>query len=97
MKIVINRCYGGFELSPVAQARFAEITGRWLNEFGYDAADHHVERDDIALVRVVEELDAKASTELSELAVVEIPDNVEWWIEDYDGAETIHEAHRVWG
>jgi hypothetical protein len=39
MKIVINRCYGGFSLSPMAVARIAELRGktayfyarRWLN------------------------------------------------------------------
>ena len=26
----------------------------------------------------------------------EIPDDVEWEIDDYDGIETIHEVHRSW-
>ena len=32
----------------------------------------------------------------AELLVVEIPDDVEWYIEEYDGREWIAERHRVW-
>ena len=32
----------------------------------------------------------------SYLKIVEIPDDVEWEIDDYDGIETIHEVHRSW-
>jgi hypothetical protein len=32
----------------------------------------------------------------SNLKIVEIPDDVEWQIDDYDGMETIHEKHRMW-
>lgn len=28
--------------------------------------------------------------------VVEIPDNVQWHIEEYDGLECVVENHRVW-
>jgi len=27
---------------------------------------------------------------------VEVPDDVVWTIENYDGMETIHEKHRTW-
>jgi hypothetical protein len=53
-------------------------------------------RNDPALVQVVRELGKLANTRFSELAVVTIPDGVDWEISDYDGVETIQEAHRSW-
>jgi len=32
-----------------------------------------------------------------ELEVLEIPDDVDWGIYDYDGAEFIYDKNRVWG
>lgn len=49
------------------------------------------------VVRVVEELGEAASGRFADLAVVEIPDGVDWEIDEYDGMETIHEKHRSWG
>jgi len=28
--------------------------------------------------------------------VVDIPDDIEYEIDDYDGIESVHEAHRSW-
>jgi hypothetical protein len=53
-------------------------------------------RDDVALVKVVEEMGAAANSRYSDLKVVEIPDNVEWQIEEYDGNEWVAEKHRTW-
>lgn len=58
--------------------------------------DEGIARDDPALVRVVEELGAKANGEYAELRIVEIPDDVEWQIEEYDGSEHVAEVHRTW-
>jgi hypothetical protein len=58
--------------------------------------ERDIERDDPALVQAVEELGAVACGAHAELAVVEIPDGVEWCIEEYDGAEHIAEKHRTW-
>ena len=48
------------------------------------------------LVDVVERLGKKANGESAELKVVEIPDGVEYEIDEYDGVESIHEKHRSW-
>lgn len=48
------------------------------------------------LVQVVEELGEAANGQYAALKVVEIPDDVEYTIEDYDGNEHIAEAHRRW-
>ena len=57
---------------------------------------YDITRDDPVLVQVVEEMGAAAGSRHSALKVVEIPDNVEWTISDYDGIEHIAERHRTW-
>ena len=90
MKIVINACYGGFGLSKEALALFNERSGTTITY------EHDIERNDPILVEIVEELGESANTRFSELKVVEIPDDVEWEIEEYDGNEWIAEKHRTW-
>ncbi len=45
----------------------------------------------------VETLGEKSNGACAELKIVEIPDNVEYSIEEYDGNEHIAEVHRIWG
>ena len=56
--------------------------------------DNDIERDDPRLVDVVEKLGKEANNS-SDLMVVEIPDDMPYYIENYDGFETIHEKHRT--
>ena len=58
--------------------------------------EREIQRDDPALVQVVEELGADANARFAELAVVEIPDGVAWQIAEYDGYEHVAEKHRTW-
>lgn len=53
-------------------------------------------RADPVLVSVVEEMGESANGEHADLKVVEIPDGVEFTIEEYDGNEHIAEKHRTW-
>ena len=55
-----------------------------------------VDRSDPVLVQVVEELGEKAGGRCAQLEIVEIPDDVEWQIEEYDGNEHVAEVHRTW-
>lgn len=116
MKVVINRCYGGFGLSHEAIMRYSELSGLNLVSvtkegfsFGPDyyidgiVDDEHywyyynIERTDPNLVRTVEELgEDKASGGFAELKIVEIPDDVEFDIAEYDGIEWVAEKHRTW-
>ena len=91
MKIVINRCHGGFGLSDMALGRYMELKG-----YPNDSRSLYYNRNDPILVQVVEELGDKASGRLSRLRVVEIPDDVEWQIDEYDGNEWVAEKHRIW-
>lgn len=140
MKVVINRCFGGFGLSHEAVMRYCEIKGitvypeqgkdywkfwtYWTvkpedrieskegddfykmpleDRAAYNKAhseqtiyERDIERNDPALVQAVEELGDKANGKHAELSVVEIPDDVDFIIEEYDGNEHIAEAHRTW-
>lgn len=53
-------------------------------------------RNDPILVQVVKELGKEANGKYAELAIVEVPDDVEWQIEEYDGNEWVAEKHRIW-
>ena len=65
--------------------------------YGYvNGMDGGYERDDPLLVAAVEALGKESFGRASELAVVEIPDSVEWEIDEYDGKEHIAEKHRTW-
>ena len=53
-------------------------------------------RNDPVLIQVVEELRKGADGRHAELKIVEIPDDVEWQIDEYDGLEWVAEKHRTW-
>lgn len=55
-----------------------------------------IDRDDPDLVAVVELLQGEAGDDCSSLKVVEIPDDVDYEIEEYDGNEWVAEKHRTW-
>jgi len=141
MKVVINKCYGGFGLSHAAVMRYGELKGMTLypekhptypslttywtvppesrlaplsngafyaatqeeriesnRKYSQQTLDERViARDDPALVQVVEELGKKASGRCASLQVVEVPDDVSWEIDEYDGMEHVAESHRTWG
>lgn len=60
-------------------------------------SDRDIPRDDPDLVAVVEELGSDvASDAYGRLVVVDIPDGVQWQIEEYDGNEYVAEVHRTW-
>lgn len=142
MKVVINRCHGGFSLSKEACQRYWDIKGQqvwieddtkflsmglftvWLtppeqrieikegDEFCSMTLEDRqaynkqysentwyyrdVSRSDPLLVQVVEELGDKADGHCAELGITEIPDGVDYEIEEYDGKEWVAEKHRTW-
>jgi hypothetical protein len=56
----------------------------------------NLKRTDEDMIAVIEELGDEASGMCGEVVIVEIPDDVDWEIDEYDGLESIHEVHRVW-
>ena len=90
MKIIINTCYGGFGLSEEALTLFNERSGT-VNTYERD-----ITRNNPILVEIVEQLGEAADGGHAELKVVDIPDDVQWQIEEYDGNEWVAEKHRTW-
>jgi hypothetical protein len=85
MKVLINTTYGGFGVSQKVK-----------DELGDNYSDE-MDRFDPRLIAAVEKVGLNhASAVWSSLKIVEIPDDIEWYIADYDGCETIHENHRIW-
>lgn len=85
----VNKEYDGLFVQP-SLTDFGEKTEKieWL--------DCDYERNDPDLVALVEELGEKANSRYSRIKIVEIPDDVEWTIEEYDGNEWVAEKHRIW-
>ena len=90
MQIVINSCYGGFGLSNKALELYNTLANTDIQ------CCFELERNDPILVHVVETLGDEANGRFAKLRVVEIPDDVNWEISEYDGYESIEEVHRSW-
>jgi hypothetical protein len=70
-----------------------DMAGEKLEGYFLDAS---VDRTDPVLAEVVEEMGEEANGSCAQLTIVEVPDDAEWFIDDYDGQETIRESHRTW-
>lgn len=90
MKIVINDCYGSFGLSKEALALYNERAGTVVTH------ERDIGRNNPILVEIVEQLGNAANGDYAELKVVEIPDDIQWQIEENCGNEWIAEKHRTW-
>lgn len=90
--VVINDCYGGFGLSQRAQTEYCRLAGITEKEF----IEREIPRDDPYLIKVVKELGMGANGAHANLKIVEIPGDIEWLVQEYDGAEWVAEAHRTW-
>ena len=150
MKILINRCFGGFNISGEALklliargAKCVDVTPE-AEYYGVEDVEEHLEierrrfssvyedhdigdgyihrgslgstpiikdgvvydfdddypehknRSNPDLIAVAEELGEKASGFCADLEIVEIPDGVDYTIEEYDGLEHVAESHRTW-
>ena len=147
MKVVINKCYGGFGISETALIELVKRDAKCLKKFtpkkyfggeienyrgknkweeeweklfsefkkledGFYACKRYLlvykdgllysiggdkkTRTDKTLVELVEVLKEKSFGKYAKLAVIEIPDDIEFEINEYDGVECIVEKHRIW-
>lgn len=90
MKVVVNKCFGGFSLSEEAY----KFLGLEWDGYGYKYNDR---RTDEKLVECVETLGDRASGRYADLRVVEVPDGEAWEIDYYDGIETVIKPKHIWG
>lgn len=137
-KVILNKCYGGFDVSKEAYELYAKKKGLTLyqyeselisseKKFAYKRAtkeslfNHYFTKDfgdyayisnedyekynlylredhreDPVLIEVVEELGDKANGRFGELRIVEIPDDLDYVIDEYDGIETLHQKVQEW-
>lgn len=54
-------------------------------------------RCDLDLIDCIEALKDKANGRCAKLQIIEVPDHIDWQIEEYDGNEHVAETHRTWG
>lgn len=136
MKVVINKCYGGFGISRLALLELIKMKSKvvektkvedyfknnlddlkrfkpfkegykqhefidgWLIKDGviFTVEEHDNNfRTNSDVIKVVKKLKEKANGDHAELEIINVPNNVEWEIEEYDGIEWIAEKHRTWG
>ena len=68
-----------------------------LDDHSYDSDEEYKPRTCKLLVKVVKKLGKKANGDHAKLSIIEIPNDVDFEISEYDGIETIHEKHMSWG
>lgn len=66
----------------------------WWHKHQLDSRPEN--REDPLLIQVIEELGEEASGSCAKVSIVEIPSDVEYTIEEYDGYEHVAEKHRKW-
>ena len=92
LKVVINKCYGGFGITDECLKLYNKLSGKKLERY-YD-----IQRHNPNLIKAIEQLgENESSGECAELKIVEIPNGKEYTIDEYDGMETIHEKVEEWG
>ena len=94
MKVLINRCHGGFTLSPEL---IATLPDNLANNIEFLLFESDKLRTNLILIEAVEKLGLIASSgEYSKIEIIEIPNDIKWYIDEYDGMECIREVHGVW-
>lgn len=85
MKLVINKSFGGFDLSLEAE----ECLKNWYGIDAYATSiDCVLPRHDKRLIDVVERLGSRASASYSDLKIVEVNDS-KYRIVEHDGFESV--------
>ena len=77
----------GTEQERLARSSMGRYWEGWLDR----------DRTNPLLIRLVEEMGEEANGQYAKLRIVEIPDDVSWEIDEYDGYEKVAEQHRTWG
>jgi hypothetical protein len=91
-RIVVNDCYGNFGLSDSARERYKNMVGITEGDF----MDDKIPRNDPYLISIVRDMGMAANGPNAKLKIIEVPSDVDWIIQDYDGVEWVAEKHRIW-
>lgn len=88
MKIILNKCYGGFDFSDEMKEELTSIYGEELDWDWDDATDYRLDSNAIALI---EQYGSEwANGYCAKLKIIEIPkEATDYAVEDYDGFEEI--------
>ena len=70
--------------------------GRYKDSNDLCWSERDIQRNDPILVQVVKELGELANGRFAKLKLVDIPLDIQWAIEEYDGDEWVAEKHRTW-
>lgn len=102
MKVLINRCHGGYGISSKAAIEWLERTNTTftvLEDDGYHfnveidgerCYMDYIERNDPVLLQIFEEKGSQfVSGPFAELEIAEIPDGANYSIGEYDGREWV--------
>jgi hypothetical protein len=104
MKVLINKCHGGYGISADALSMYADKKGLKYsvkNEYmpfleiadGTSLSSYTIERNDPTLIAVFEELGSEDFSGISaNVAIVEIPNGAQYRIGEYDGLEWIEQV-----
>lgn len=108
-QIIINKCYGGFNLSPKAFKLYAERKFNWTNTKYNDwsienldtkecITNSDINRTDPILIEIVQELEDNANGECARLIIDTIPITaIMYRINEYDGYEDVEYIHSTSG
>lgn len=110
-KVVYNSCYGGFSVHEELvkwmreqgdeEAQKATISGEYYSDGSGPKSNSNVRdisRDNELLAEAIQgntEYDGPVNGRNASLRVAEVPDGVEWTIDNYDGKETVKEKART--
>jgi hypothetical protein len=101
MKVLINKCHGGYGISADALSMYADKKGLKYsvkNEYmpfldladGTSLSSYNIERNDPTLIAVFEELGSEDFSGIcANVAIVEVPDGAEYFVDEYDGLEDV--------
>jgi len=104
MKVLINKCHGGYGISADALSMYADKKGLKYsvkNEYmpfldladGTSLSSYNIERNDPTLITVFEELGSEDFSGIcANVAIAEIPDSAQYRIGEYDGLEWIEQV-----
>lgn len=100
-QVIINKSYGALHFNDEVIALYKKRNPHNI----VDLTDHDLLRQNVFVIGIVKEIGVMNSageyinvheTPGRPIKIVDIPDDVEWELCEYDGIEHIAEKHRTW-